>query len=77
MDAVFDFVCVYMCVSPPHGGECDKERERLQRVFSKVGLATNSCMKVCVGVFMKTHALKCVCKCVCVCPGNVSMFLIM
>ena len=28
----------------------------------KVGLATHSCSQIRVRVFMKTHALKCVCK---------------
>lgn len=34
--------------------------------FFKVGLATATCAQVCVGAFMKTLTLKCVCKCACV-----------
>lgn len=45
---------------------------------TEVGLATSSCMHGRVRVFMKTHALKCVCKSVRVCvsewTGSFSMF---
>lgn len=59
-------LCVCVCL-PACGSVRRKERGGDSRGFFKVGLATNSCMQVCVGVFTKTHALKCVCKCVCLC----------
>lgn len=59
MDVWTSYVCVCL--------QCATERD--SREFFKVGLATHSCMQVCVGVFMNTHALKCVCKCVYVCVG--------